>query len=239
MFSKLRKIFLRRNTPSEIEIHMGYIFKDKDLLKIALTHRSMVDENHRSYERLEFLGDSILDLIVSEYLYLKLPKESEGSLTLHRTVLVNADYLLEVAAKLMLNKYCIVEKGINLNNPSTSKKLLSSVVESLIGAIYLDSGLKSAEHFVNRWIIKSAQRKELISDFNHKGRLFEICQKKKMSLPDFRIQNVVGPEHQKYYKISVFIGNQKFGTGSGKTKREAEQEAARQTIENNSQFNIN
>jgi len=209
---------------------MGYVFKNNQLLKAALTHRSKTKDNYKSYERLEFLGDSILELIISEYLYKKYPKKPEGELTLLRSIIVNKDTLYEVGLSFNLQQFCIVDKSLNLNNSSTLKTLLSNVIESIIGAVYLDSGLDSANALIHKWIIKTVKEEDYISKFNYKGQLFEICQKTGRDLPKFVIEKISGPDHDRTYTVSVYIMKEKLGTGIGSTKRSAEEKAAKEAF---------
>ncbi len=224
-----RKIFYK-TTPSSLELKMGYIFSNPKLLKTALTHRSITEKNYLSYERLEFLGDAVLELVVSEFLFKKYPKKTEGFLTKTRSGLVKADSLFEVSIKLNLPDHCITDKGLELTKDPSQSKLLSNFVEAIIGAIYLDRGYKHAEHFINKWII-SKNDVEMSSNFNFKGNLIEYSQKNFKKLPKFVVDNVEGPDHERQYTISVHIDNNNLGTGTGRTKLGAEQEAALQALE--------
>lgn len=209
---------------------MGYVFRNRQLLTIALTHRSKTKDNHKSYERLEFLGDSILELIISEYLYKKYPKKSEGELTLLRSIIVNKDSLYEVGSSFNLKQHCIVDRSLNLNNSSTLKTLISSMIESIIGAVYLDRGLNAAISLVHKWIIKTVKEEDYISKFNYKGQLFEICQKNGKNLPQFKTEKISGPDHARTYTVSVYLAKEKLGTGKGSTKRSAEERSAKEAL---------
>jgi len=178
-----------------------------------------------SYERLEFLGDAVLELVVSEYLYKKFPKKSEGFLTKSRSSLVNANTLYQLAVTLNISEYCIVDKGLELSNNPAQTKLLSNFVEAIIGAIYLDRGYKNAEHFIKKWIITKNDVSAL-SQFNYKGQLIEFCQKQKKKLPRFHVKSVCGPDHARNYTIDVVIEDEIMGSGSARTKLGAEQAAA-------------
>jgi ribonuclease-3 len=208
---------------------MGYRFNNSYLLKQALTHKSITEKNYMSYERLEFLGDAVLELVVSEYLYEKFPKKSEGFLTKTRSSLVNANTLYELAVNLNIYEFCIVDKGLELSNTPTQTKLLSNFVEAIIGAIYLDRGYKKARHFIKKWIINKNDINS-IKQFNYKGQLIELCQKSKYKLPRFSVQSVTGPDHERKYTIDVIINDEVMGTGQARTKLGAEQEAAEKAL---------
>ncbi len=216
---------------SPIEERIGYIFRDKALLDQALTHRSRAANGEKSYERLEFLGDAVLALIVAEILFEKYPDKSEGDLTLRRSAMVNGDSLARVGTKLEIAKSVLFEKGLNLKNPPTLHKLMSSIVESIIGAIYLDRGLQPAREFIQRWIIPQEADEKTINHFNYKGRLFEHCQKNGRHLPVFKVLKATGPDHARKYEVAVFIDGQKLGYGVGLQKRAAEQKAAREALQ--------
>ena len=219
------KSFFRRHS-EEIEKKIRYRFNNITLLHTALTHRSASESQSKSYERLEFLGDAVLDLIVSEYLYRLYPKKSEGQLTQIRSMLVNASVLHETAVSLGLQNHLNVDKSINLDNSPTQVNLLSCALEALIGAIFLDRGLKYTEKFVRRFIISDNASRAIPSEYNYKGQLLEYCQKNGIDLPDFRMENVEGPDHARKYTIAVYVNNNLYGTGSGTTKRIAEQQAS-------------
>ena len=170
--------FLRCGSGTGLERKIGYNFRDKKLLNLAITHRSAVDGFLQSYERLEFLGDSVLQQIVTEYLFKKYPLKNEGDLTVIRSVLVNRDWLYDRGLKLEIQNYLILEKSIDVTNVSTMKTLISDVIEALLAAIYLDGGIKVARSFVYKWIFDSDKLNLAVSNFNYKGKLLELCQKK-------------------------------------------------------------
>jgi ribonuclease-3 len=222
---------------SEIEKQIGYRFKNQILLTTALTHRSMADNSYAAYERLEFLGDAILELVTAEYLYKEYPKKSEGDLTQMRSIMVNGNSLYQIGTRLNLEQYCIMDKSLDLNHLSTLKKLLSSMIESLIGAIYLDGGLKAARRFIQKQVIEPCSTETELNQFNYKGKLFEICQKKGCPLPSFSVEEIEGPDHARTYTVSVQINGRKLGTGTEYTKRAAEQKAAKEAYLNFSEEN--
>ena len=224
-FRKLKYRILNNHTPSQLELKMGYKFINPDLLKQALTHKSITEKNYLSYERLEFLGDAVLQLAVSEYLYSSFPKKSEGFLTKSRSSLVNANTLFQLGSMLRIHEFCIVDKGLEVSNTPAQAKLLSNFVEAIIGAIYLDRGYDNAVHFIEKWIIKKNDI-AAIMQFNYKGQLIEYCQRYKKKLPQFIVQEVNGPDHQRKYTIDVVIDDIVMGRGNSRTKLGAEQEAA-------------
>ncbi|MCK4641689.1 MAG: ribonuclease III [Candidatus Marinimicrobia bacterium] len=216
----------KKRYPTGIEKKIGYLFKHPDLLSTALTHRSAALSQSESYERLEFLGDAVLDMVVSDYLYKKYPHKPEGELTMLRSILVNGKTLYEVASSINLQDDINVDKSLDLQCSSTLQNLLSSTLESIVGAIYLDRGLKEAGKFIKRFIITRKEKAAMISDYNYKGQLLEYCQKTGCQLPVFKTENIEGPDHARQYTIAVFIDNQLLGKGIGATKRDAEQQAA-------------
>lgn len=216
----------RKRYPTGIEKKIRYLFKHPDLLSTALTHRSTALSQSESYERLEFLGDAVLDMVVSEYLYNKYPHKPEGELTMLRSILVNGKTLYDVALSINLQDDINIDKSLDLQCSSTLQNLLSSTLESIVGAIYLDRGLKEAGKFIKRFIISYKEKAAVISDYNYKGQLLEYCQKTDCQLPVFKPEKIEGPDHARQYTIAVFIDNQLLGKGIGGTKRDAEQQAA-------------
>ena len=216
----------RKRYPTGIEKKIGYLFKHPDLLSTALTHRSAALSQSDSYERLEFLGDAVLDMIVSDYLYNKYQHKPEGELTMLRSMLVNGKTLYEVALSINLQDDINIDKSLDLQCSSTLQNLLSSTLESIVGAIYLDRGLKEARKFIKRFIISHKEKAAEISDYNYKGQLLEYCQKTGCQLPVFKTEKIEGPDHARQYTIAIFIDNQLLGKGIGATKRDAEQQAA-------------
>jgi len=222
------KNLIRQRTP--LERRIGYRFRNPDLLRIALTHRSHCKVTTLSYERLEYLGDAVLELIASEYLYRKYTDKSEGELTVLRSILVNRDRLHEVGLALHLQEQCLVDKSLDLQQSTTLRTILGNVVESVLGAVYLDSGLRAARRVTRRWILDEIDELERLDSFNHKGQLFELCQKLGGELPCFRTVGTKGPDHAKIYKVAVYIDGEKMGLGQGHSKRAAEQEAAKKAF---------
>ena len=216
----------------EFEKNIGYIFKDKALLKKALTHTSYAYENKvESYERLEYLGDSILEFISSKYLYSNYKKLSEGEMTKVRAYSVCEDSLYTIAMKHNFSDFLYLGKSEKASRRS-KKAILADTVESIIAAIYLDSNLENAEKFVIENIkeqIEYASKNVGQKDYK------TVLQEKLQAGGDVSIKyNIIsekGPDHNKEFTAEVVIDNKKMQTGTGKSKKAAEMEAARKTLE--------
>lgn len=214
------------------EKEIGYVFRDKNLLKKALTHTSYAYENKvESYERLEYLGDSILEFISSKYLYTNYKKLSEGEMTKVRAYSVCEDSLYTVALKHNFSDFLYLGKSEQASH-GTRKAILADTVESVIAAIYLDSNLENAEKFILDNIkeqIEYASKHVGIKDYK------TVLQEKLQSSGDVSIKyNIIsekGPDHNKEFTAEVVINNKKMQTGTGKSKKAAEMEAARKTLE--------
>lgn len=214
------------------EKEIGYVFRDKSLLKKALTHTSYAYENKvESYERLEYLGDSILEFISSKYLYTNYKKLSEGEMTKVRAYSVCEDSLYTVALKHNFSDFLYLGKSEQASH-GTRKAILADTVESVIAAIYLDSNLENAEKFILDNIkeqIEYASKHVGIKDYK------TVLQEKLQSSGDVSIKyNIIsekGPDHNKEFTAEVVINNKKMQTGTGKSKKAAEMEAARKTLE--------
>lgn len=213
---------------------IGYHFKDENNLVTALTHRSSLNDPNvkESYERLEFLGDAILEMLISSYLFNKYTDKMEGYLTAARSAIVRTETLSQIAKNLNLGTFLRISKGEEAtggrNNPST----LEDVMESLIGAIYQDGGLENAEKFFNKFIIPEA---EIIVTENKlkdsKSTLQEVVQAKGLTTPVYQVVKEIGPDHDKTFETAVIINNNQISTGIGKSKQEAEQKAAQKALE--------
>lgn len=221
----------------KLEKSLGIDFKDKDLLKTAFTHRSYLnehtDEKLAHNERLEFLGDSVLGFVVSEYLYKQYPTRPEGDLTNFRSSIVNARTLAQVARKLDLGSYLLLSKGEEATGGRDRPYLLANTFEALLGAIYLDSGLEKAEKLISRDLLPLLP--EIItkgSYKDYKSALQESSQEKLNITPNYKVLEEIGPDHDRTFKIGVFLAEKKIGEGTGKSKQQAEQEAASQGLEN-------
>ena len=206
---------------------IGYHFTDESLLRQALTHSSYANEKHMKKhsdnERLEFLGDAVLELISSEYLFGNYPQRSEGQLTKLRASIVCEPTLAECAQSLMLGELLYLGRGEDLTGGRTRKSILSDALEAVIGAIYLDGGFANAKEFVLKYILTDIEHKQLFYD--SKTILQEVVQGEHESL-SYVLLEETGPDHDKSFTVGVLIGNKQISTGMGHTKKAAEQEAA-------------
>lgn len=215
----------------ELEKIIGIKFKNPLLLKEALTHRSFLNENPAwptfHNERLEFLGDAVLELSVTELLFHKLPDYDEGRLTSIRAALVNHQMLAQIAAKIGLDKYIYLSRGEAKGTPKAKEVILGNAVEALIGAIYLDQGYETAKHFVARFILVNLERiirEKLYRD--PKNFLQELIQEKKKITPSYEVLEESGPDHQRIFTVGVYFDKTLIAKGKGTSKQEAEREAA-------------
>ncbi len=215
-----------------LEKVIGVHFGKKELLLEALTHRSAVRES-RTYgnnERLEFLGDAVLELATTEYLF-HLSKRSEGELTNWRSALVQGDHLATVAESLELGKYLFMSRGEDASDGRRKQSTLANAVEALIGAIYLDKGFDVAKRFCEQFILRNLDA--LLAQGKHrdeKSRFQELVQEKNGITPHYEVVEEVGPDHDKNFTCAVFIGSEKVAHGSGNSKQRAEQAAAKEAL---------
>ncbi len=211
---------------------LGHTFRDAALLSEALTHSSFANENHvASNERLEFLGDSVLGNIVSDYLFARTPKISEGEMTRVRAASVSEKALSAHAAALGIGEYLRLGRGEAASGGSTRSSLLADAMEAIIAALYLDGGRECARAFVLSFLaetIEEAIRGGAARDY--KTALQEKWQSKGSEPISYRVTGESGPDHHKEFTVSVFRGEECLGTGSGRTKKEAEQNAAREAL---------
>lgn len=216
----------------QLEQKIGYSFKDKDLLKHALMHSSYANEKHydrtRNNERLEFLGDAVLELSTSEHLYQLYPKKPEGELTKLRASLVCESTLAFCSRAIELGEYLLLGKGEELTGGRERPSIVSDAMEALIGAIYLDSGFASAKEFVVRFILNDIEHKQLF--FDSKTILQEMIQGQYADTLSYELLKEEGPDHNKSYEVRAMLGKTVLGNGIGRTKKAAEQEAAYQGI---------
>ena len=216
----------------ELEKRIGYKFQDFSLLKHALMHSSYTNEKHlpkyQCNERLEFLGDAVLELVSSEFLFLENPKEPEGKLTKTRASMVCEPSLAFCARDIELGSYLLLGKGEEATGGRTRESVTSDAMEALIGAIYLDGGFANAKEFILNHILNDLEGKRLFYD--SKTILQEIVQGKMEQTIRYELMKEEGPDHNKQFQVGVFIGDAQYGTGNGRTKKAAEQDAAYQAI---------
>lgn len=228
------KISTRSDTLENLEKRLGIKFAKIELLKNAFIHRSYLNEHKdfkgQSNERLEFLGDSVLSLTVSRYLYLIRPKSTEGELTKLRAALVRTETLAKVAAYLSLGQYLFLSRGEEESGGRTSRAILANTFEALVGAIYLDCGLPTVQKFIEKIILANWQRlaKESVAD--NKSRLQEVLQRKYHKSPTYKVLNWWGPDHNRQFEVGVFFEERELGRGIGKNKQAATQNAAGDTL---------
>jgi ribonuclease-3 len=224
---------LRKNELIEFQKALNLNFKNIFLLNQAFTHSSYVNENKlsrlESNERLELLGDSVLNLITTEYLYEKYKSYNEGDLTKLRSVLVSKPVLAKASLKLNMGKYILLGKGEEASGGRNKESILSNVFETLIGAYYLDSGLEKVKEFLKKTFLENITIGEEVNDF--KTKLQEVIQSKYKKRPIYVISGYFGPEHRKIFLVKVCFRGKVLGKGKGTSKKEAEQQAAREALE--------
>ncbi|MGP1579471.1 MAG: ribonuclease III [Wolinella sp.] len=214
----------------EFEEQLGYSFKDKQLLIEALTHKSY--KKPYNNERLEFLGDAVLDLVIGEFLFLRFPKSDEGELSKMRASLVNEKGFARLAQELNMGRYLFVSVAEENNKGRQKPSLLSNAFEASMGAIYLEVGLPPVREIVYQLLEKVYPKIDLISLFrDYKTSLQELTQAKFGETPEYLILDARGPDHKKEFEVSVCILGQEYARAKGGSKKEAQQEAARLALE--------
>ena len=219
-------------TLNELEKRIGYSFQDKKLLEHAMIHSSYANEHHLGKlgcnERLEFLGDAVLEVVSSDFLFRTFPEMPEGDMTKTRASLVCEPTLAFCAQEIDLGGFLLLGKGEDATGGRGRDSVVSDAMEALIGAIYLDGGFASAKEFVLKFILNDLENKQLFYD--SKTILQEIVQEKGTHLVEYRLMKEEGPDHNKSFTVDVLVSGQVMGTGVGHTKKAAEQEAAYQAI---------
>lgn len=229
---------LKDNYPKEeIEKIIGYEIKNVDLLMTAFTHRSYLNEHFNypnpSNERLEFLGDAVLQFLVSEYLYKTFPESPEGVLTSYRAATVNTESLGEESKKLGYGKYLLLSKGEEDSGGRGRGYILANTFEAVLGCLYLSKGISACRSFLLKnlfYKIENLVKNEAYRDY--KSLFQEKAQEKKGITPVYQVIEDWGPDHDKNFRVGVFIGKSKEGEGSGKSKQKAEQDAAKNALDN-------
>ncbi|MFZ2522691.1 MAG: ribonuclease III [Minisyncoccia bacterium] len=220
----------------EFQKSIGVTFKDKTLLQQAFVHRSYINENRSSglshNERLEFLGDAVLELVITDFLYKKYPEKAEGELTSYRSALVNADTCAGVATKLSMGDYLMLSKGESKDTGRARQYILANALEALIGATYLDQGMEGAKVFIEKnftlMIDKIIEEK---SHVDSKSFFQEKAQEYDSVTPSYKTIKEIGPDHEKKFTVGVYIGKELIANGEGVSKQEAEQNAAKSALE--------
>lgn len=213
---------------SALEETIGYRFENRELLKQALTHSSYANERRinktENYERLEFLGDAVLELVSSEFLFRGNPGLPEGKMTKLRASMVCESALAFCARDIRLEEYILLGKGEECTGGRRRDSITSDVMEAVIGAIYLDGGMAPAKAYIDRFVLSDLEHKKLFYD--SKSNLQEVVQGKFKKSLEYELLDVCGPEHDQTFRVQVRMGEEVLGTGEGHTKKAAEQQAA-------------
>lgn len=220
---------------ASIEKRINYHFRDKELLLTAFIHPSFANENKtlvkQHNERLEFLGDSVLGLLIAGYLYTHLPQKSEGTLSALRAKIVEGSSCILFAEKLKLLDYLMLGKGERRNGGRGRGSIMADLFEALMGAIYLDGGLEKArlfffDHFADELALLIQEPQG-----NWKAELQDLCQKRYQETPVYKVASESGPDHSKRFEVVVFVQSEEKGRGSGSSKKEAQQNAAKEALD--------
>lgn len=216
-------------------------FNDINLLRQACTHRSYLNENKglkgetlEHNERLEFLGDAVLELVITSYLYRKYPQQHEGDLTSYRSALVNTHSLARVATALGVNDYLLLSRGESRDTGRARAIIMADSIEAIIGAIYLDRGYDASANFISQNLLEVIDIDEIVEKklwLDAKSRFQERAQEETSQTPSYKTMKETGPDHNKMFTLGVFIGDVQIATGTGLSKQEAEQKAAEKALE--------
>jgi ribonuclease-3 len=220
---------------AELEQKLNFRFRDRLLLHTALVHGSAGSEGRSrhgdNYERLEFLGDAVVNLVVSDHLYRMFPTRLEGDLARLRASVVSEGPLARVARTMDLGRFILLGRGEEKGGGRSRSSLLADVLEAVVGAVYVDSGYGVAHHCVTRWLADELARLEEPGEGDYKSQLQELVQQRERRLPRYRIVGQAGPEHNRAFVAVVEVNGRTLGEGRGKSKKEAEQAAAQQALE--------
>ena len=221
---------------SILEKLIGISFRDKNLLKQALTHRSYLNEDRAwpvgHNERLEFLGDAVLELVVSDFLFKRYPNKPEGQLTEYRSALVNVQSNMASANSLRLNEFILTSRGESKDIGRARQIILSDAYEAVIGALYLDQGFEAVQQLIAKLVLSKAN--DIVANYfqrNTKSRLQEMTQKFLQVAPTYQVLDESGPAHDKQFIVGVFFGSDLIAKGTGPTKQHAEEEAAKVALQ--------
>jgi len=220
---------------SKFEEKCGIVFKDKNLLQQAFIHRSFLNENTGMQvshnERLEFLGDAVLELSVTDYLYKKYPDYAEGDLTAYRSSLVNAVIIAEVAGDIGMNDFLLLSKGEAKDTGKARMYILANTYEAFVGAVYLDRGFDIADSFIKTTLLPKLE--QIISQKlwrDAKSHIQEKAQEYVGLTPSYKVMQEAGPDHDKHFTVGIYFGEQLIAQGKGKSKQEAEQKSAQEAL---------
>ncbi|MDP2637243.1 MAG: ribonuclease III [bacterium] len=219
------------------EKKLGISFRNKDLLTNAFVHRSYLNENPSFHlphnERIEFLGDAVIELAVTKYLFQQYPEKPEGELTTWRAALVKASTLSELAKELGFGDYLLLSRGETKETGKARDEILSNTLESFVGALYLDQGFEICEEFIGKYLLLKLEailKNKLFQD--GKSRFQEVAQEKTGITPTYKSLEEWGPDHLKHFKVGVFLEEDMAGEGTGSSKQEAEEAAAKNALKN-------
>ena len=224
--------FSRKNRRRVIERKLGYRFKHQEILELALTHRSFTHENDSlpeaySNERLEYLGDAVLELVVAHELFTQFPESDEGELTEMRRILVNGRFLAQKAEALGIGSEIRMSQGEAETGGREKPSILADTYEAILGAIFLDGGIKAARRFIERFHLADRDEQlNAVSHKNFKGLLLERLQSRGKH-PEYRLLSERGPDHEKIFEVAVYLDGREIGRGIGKSKKSAEKAAAK------------
>ncbi len=217
---------------SGLEQKIGYCYKDKSLLRQAMTHTSFANEQKinklDSYERIEFLGDAVLEMVSSEYFYFAKPETTEGNLTKMRASAVCEPSLAITARELELGKYLLLVNGEEATGGRERDSIIADAVEALIGSIYLDGGIEPAKQFILEFVLNDLEHKQLFYDA--KSILMEMLQARKEQQFEYRLVGEEGPDHEKLFKTEAVLNGETIGYGEGPSKKISEQHAAYEAL---------
>lgn len=220
---------------TRFEKKIGRTFKDRRLIEQAFTHRSYLNENRvagrEHNERLEFLGDAVLELVVTDFLFSKYPAKSEGELTAYRAALVNTQSISGAAVKLGMNDFLLLSRGESKDTGRARQIILANAFEALVGALYLDAGYDAARDFIAAQLfhkVDDVVEKRLWQDA--KSRLQEMAQEQLGVTPAYQLLDQSGPDHDKRFVVGAYLGSEKLASGEGRSKQEAEQAAAQKAL---------
>lgn len=223
---------------SDFEKKIKVVFKDKKILAQAFTHRSYINENGAAQlshnERLEFLGDAVLELVVTDFLYKKYPSYAEGELTAIRSALVNAIIISEIASDIGMNDYLLLSKGEAKDHGKARQYILANTYEALVGAMYLDQGYEVVDKFIIKTLLPKTEeivKKKLWRDA--KSLVQEKAQEFVQVTPMYKVLHESGPDHDKHFTVGIYFGGELIAEGKGKSKQEAEQKAAEAALKAN------
>ncbi|MST04143.1 MAG: ribonuclease III [Candidatus Pacebacteria bacterium] len=215
---------------------IDYKFKNQDFLKEALTHRSYLNENsewkYSQNERMEFLGDAVLELVTTEELFLLFPQYPEGKLTPIRSALVNFQMMAKIARDFKLDDFILLSKGEAKDSGRAREVILANGAEAVIGAIYLDGGLKPVKLFIKKFVMNNLE--EILAkglQYDAKSKLQEMIQEKNKVTPVYKVLGEEGPDHARVFTSGVFFGEQLIATGTGQSKQDAEVDAAKKALQ--------